>query len=200
MANDEAFPVEVQFGRRQLSVGVETMHLRLRDHFLVYAERLGFRGGRGFLGLGFALALRFLALLFCKFLLAFRKTIVWAGQASIPCEIRKNLEYRISLNRDDDAVVRSPCGIGRGRRLGFSTWSRRRNITRYAALQRFDALAVVEADQPARDDGSAGCQGGKPMAHRRGRHAGLLGNLRIEPLTVSLQALQNFAHGRSLEE
>jgi len=66
--------------------------LPLRDHFFVYGERLGFRGGRGFLGLGFALALSFLSLLFCKFLLAFRKSIVGAGQVSIPYESRKNLE------------------------------------------------------------------------------------------------------------
>jgi len=66
----------------------------LRNDFIAYGKRLGFRDVRGFRGFGFALALRFLSLLFRKFLLALRKSIVGTGQVWIPYDSRQHIQRR----------------------------------------------------------------------------------------------------------
>jgi len=53
---------------------------------------------------------------------------------------------------------------------------------------------MFEAGQIAHDDLPRRCQAGKFLAHDSKRHARLLGNLQVEPLTVFLQALQDFEH------
>ena len=86
------------------------------------------------------------------------------------------------------------------RRLCLSAGCQWRDIARHAALHRFNPFAVFEADQVARDNRARSCQAGKPLAHRCKRHAHLLGNFQIEPLTVFLQALQDFDHGGHLRK
>jgi hypothetical protein len=76
--------------------------------------------------------------------------------------------------------------------LCLSTGSPRRDVTRNAALPRVDAFAMFEAGQTARRDFARSSQAGKAQANRCKRHADLLGDLQIEPLTVLLQALENF--------
>jgi len=53
---------------------------------------------------------------------------------------------------------------------------------------------MFEAGQIAHDNLTRSCQAGKFLAHDRKWHACLLGNLQVEPLTVLLQALQDFEH------
>lgn len=84
------------------------------------------------------------------------------------------------------------------RSLCLSTGRYWRDITRHAALPGIDPLAAFEAGQTARDDLPRSCQPGKALAHRCKRDAHLFGNLQIEPLTVFLQALQDFDHAYTL--
>jgi hypothetical protein len=51
---------------------------------------------------------------------------------------------------------------------------------------------MFEAGQTARRDFARSGQAGKAKANRCQRHADLLGDLQIEPLTVFLQALEDF--------
>ena len=81
---------------------------------------------------------------------------------------------------------------GLSRCLCLSTGGPRRDVTRNAALPRVDALAMFEAGQTARRDFARSGQAGKAQANRCKRHADLLGDLQIEPLTVFLQALEDF--------
>lgn len=90
------------------------------------------------------------------------------------------------------ATSAAACGLRR--RLRLSTGCQRRDIARHAALHRFNPFAVFEADQIAGDNRPRSGQAGEPLAHRGKRHAHFLGNLQIEPLTVFLQALQDFDH------
>jgi hypothetical protein len=76
--------------------------------------------------------------------------------------------------------------------LCLSTGGPRRDVTRNAALPRVDALAMFEAGQTARRDFARSSEAGKAQANRCKRHADLLGDLEIEPLTVFLQALEDF--------
>ena len=81
---------------------------------------------------------------------------------------------------------------GLSRCLCLSTGGSRRDVTRNAALPRINALAMFEAGQTARRDFARSGQTGKAQANRCKRHADLLGDLQIEPLTVFLQALEDF--------
>src|SRR5438128_604729 len=80
------------------------------------------------------------------------------------------------------------------RGLCFPAGRQRRNISRHPALQRFDPLSLFETGQVASDDSARGGQAGKLLADYGKRHARLFGDLRIEPLTIFLQALQDFSH------
>ena len=61
--------------------------------------------------------------------------------------------------------------------------------------QPVDSFAVLEAGQVAGDDGARRGQFGESLAYLRNRHAGLLGEFRVESLTVFLEARQDFGQG-----
>src|SRR5689334_9463086 len=86
--------------------------------------------------------------------------------------------------------------LGLGRRLaaGGQRW----NIAGYAALPGLDPLAFFEPRQMAGDDRAGRGQRGEAFAYRRQGHAGLSGNFQIEPLTVFLEAIEDFDHSVSL--
>jgi hypothetical protein len=53
---------------------------------------------------------------------------------------------------------------------------------------------MFETGQIAGNDFPGSGQAGEPLADRCERNAHLLGNLQVKPLTVFLQALQDFDH------
>jgi hypothetical protein len=77
------------------------------------------------------------------------------------------------------------------RGLGLSTGGCGRNVTRHPTQPPFDPFAAFEAGQVARDNCPGGGQPRQPLPYRRKRQAHLFGDLRIEPLTVLLEAMQD---------
>jgi len=62
-------------------------------------------------------------------------------------------------------------------------------------LPRFELAPVLELDGLAHDGFTAFDQGREVLPHRGERHAHLLGDLEVQALSVSLEALKGFGHG-----
>ena len=81
------------------------------------------------------------------------------------------------------------------RHFRFSTRRWGRDPARHATHQSVDSLPILEASQVAGDDGAGGRQFGEALAHLRNRNAGLLRELRVESLTVFLEAREDVVQG-----
>ena len=99
-----------------------------------------------------------------------------------------------------DAFVYPAAGVRRLTTRAPWVFDRERgwNPARHPAHQRVDSLAVLEAGQAAGDDGARRGQFGETLAHLRDRHAGLLGEFRVESLTVFREAMQDLRQGEHL--
>src|SRR5690349_9452809 len=85
-------------------------------------------------------------------------------------------------------------------RLGFrsclTAWSRRRHVTGNATLPSLDALATFEARDAAGNDCPCRSESEKLLADVLQGHTRFLGDLEIQPLSISVQAIEHFEHRR----
>ena len=80
----------------------------------------------------------------------------------------------------------------------LAAWSRRRHVTGNATLPSLDALATFEARDAAGNDRSRRSESEKLLANVLQRHTRFLGDLEVQPLSISAQAFEHFEHRQPL--
>ena len=108
---------------------------------------------------------------------------------SIKAAPRKPNSYRIIRT---PSVGASALRVNLRSRLRFPARRRRRHIARQTTLPGVNFFAAFETRQSAGDHCPGRRQTRKAFTNRGQRHLRLLGNFQVQPLTVFLQAFQDF--------